>query len=118
MRPKARGLTQYGCPPGWLDEIDPTGCDFVRDGRSMLPALTDGNVLINRGLLLTHTKHMAMPIPQSSVPSHGIDVSKNNFHSRIDFSQGIDSVESMPGDPLKFLIHILDFPFNFSFLDV
>jgi hypothetical protein len=41
MRPKARGLAQHGRPPGWLEESDPEGCDFVRDGRSMPPALTD-----------------------------------------------------------------------------
>jgi hypothetical protein len=29
MRPKARGLAQHGGPPGWLEEIDPAGCDFV-----------------------------------------------------------------------------------------
>jgi hypothetical protein len=55
---------------------------------------------------------MTMTIPQSSVPSHGIDVSKNNFHSRIDFSQGIDSVESMPGDPLKFINSYSGFSFQ------
>jgi hypothetical protein len=27
MKPKARGL------PGWLEESDPAGCDFERDGR-------------------------------------------------------------------------------------
>jgi hypothetical protein len=36
-----RGLAQYGGPPGWLEEIDPAGFDFVRDGRSMPHALTD-----------------------------------------------------------------------------
>ncbi len=41
VSPKARGLAQYGGPPGWLVERDPAGCDFVRDGRSMPPALTD-----------------------------------------------------------------------------
>ncbi len=25
MRPKARGLTQHGGPPGWLKESDPAG---------------------------------------------------------------------------------------------
>jgi hypothetical protein len=30
------------------------------------------------------------------MPSHGIDVSKNQFHTAFDFLQGIDSVESMP----------------------
>jgi hypothetical protein len=40
MRPKARGLTQHGGPPGWLEESDPAGCDFVRDGRAVLPAFS------------------------------------------------------------------------------
>ncbi len=35
MMPKARGLAQHGGPPGWLEESDPAGCYFVRDGRSM-----------------------------------------------------------------------------------
>jgi hypothetical protein len=39
--------------------------------------------------------HMMMTILKSSMASHGIDVSKNQFRSRMDFSQGIDSVESM-----------------------
>jgi hypothetical protein len=34
MRPKARGLAQHGGLPGWLEESDPAGCDFVLDGRS------------------------------------------------------------------------------------
>jgi hypothetical protein len=34
-------MAQHGGQPGWLEEIDPAGCDFVRDGRSMLPSLTD-----------------------------------------------------------------------------
>ncbi len=41
MRPKARGLTQHGGPPGWPEESDQAGCNFVRDGRSMPPALPD-----------------------------------------------------------------------------
>jgi hypothetical protein len=40
MRPKARGLTQHGGPPGWLEESDPEGCDFVLGGWSKPPALT------------------------------------------------------------------------------
>ncbi len=35
IRSKARGLVQHGGPLGWLEEIDPAGCDFVRDGQSM-----------------------------------------------------------------------------------
>jgi hypothetical protein len=34
MRTKARGQAQHGGPPGWLEESDPGGCDFVRVGRS------------------------------------------------------------------------------------
>jgi hypothetical protein len=40
---------------------------------------------------------MKMTILKSSIPSHGIDVSKNQFLNGIDFSQGIDSVQSMHG---------------------
>jgi hypothetical protein len=39
---------------------------------------------------------MTMTISKSSIPSHEIDASKNQFQCGIDFSQGIDSVESMP----------------------
>jgi hypothetical protein len=39
MRPKARGLVHHGGPPGWLEESDPAGCDFVCDGRSMAACL-------------------------------------------------------------------------------
>ncbi len=35
MRPKARGQAQHGGPPGWLEESDPAGCDFVCDGRAL-----------------------------------------------------------------------------------
>jgi hypothetical protein len=35
-------------------------------------------------------------ILKASIPSYGIDVPKNQFHKGIDFSQGIDFVESMP----------------------
>jgi hypothetical protein len=40
MIPKARGLAQHGGPPGWLEESDPAGCDFVLDGRFIPSALT------------------------------------------------------------------------------
>ncbi len=40
-RPKARGLVQHGGPPDWLEERDQAVCDFLRDGRSMPPALAD-----------------------------------------------------------------------------
>jgi len=41
MRRKARGLVQHGGPPDMLEERDPAGFDFLRDGRSIPPALTD-----------------------------------------------------------------------------
>jgi hypothetical protein len=47
VRPKGRGLAHHGGPPGWLEESDRAGCDFVRDGRSMPPALTGANPLLN-----------------------------------------------------------------------
>jgi hypothetical protein len=34
---------------------------------------------------------------KSSIPSHGMGASKNQSYNGIDLSQGIDSVESMPG---------------------
>ncbi len=40
--------------------------------------------------LLLHKQYM-----KSSIPSHGIDASKNLFRNGIDFSQGIDSVEAL-----------------------
>jgi hypothetical protein len=51
MMPKATGLVQHGGPPGWLEESEPTGCDFVRDGRSMPPALTDYTICPGLGLI-------------------------------------------------------------------
>jgi hypothetical protein len=41
MRPKTRGLARPGGPPGWMEASDLAGYDFVRDGRSMPPALMD-----------------------------------------------------------------------------
>ena len=46
-------MAQHGGPPGWLEESDPAGCDFVRDGRSMPPALTDHTTCPGLGLILT-----------------------------------------------------------------
>jgi hypothetical protein len=43
IRPMARGLAQYGGPPGRLEGSDPAGCDFVAahaacpDGPHQLP---------------------------------------------------------------------------------
>ncbi len=48
------------------------------------------------GVSFPHTQHMTTTFLKSSIPSHGMDVFKNQFHNRIDFSQGIDSIESMP----------------------
>ncbi len=41
MRLNIRALAQNDGPPGWPEQSDTAGCDFVRDGRSMTPALTD-----------------------------------------------------------------------------
>jgi hypothetical protein len=38
-----------------------------------------------------------MTVLKTSIPSHEIDASRNKFHNGTDFSQGIDSVETMPG---------------------
>jgi hypothetical protein len=38
MRPKSRGLTQHGGPPGWLEENDPAVVVlYVMDGPYRLP---------------------------------------------------------------------------------
>ncbi len=49
MRLKARGLAQHGGRPGWLKESGPAGCDLVRDGRSMPPALKDHTICPSLG---------------------------------------------------------------------
>ncbi len=56
------------------------------------------------GVSLPHTQHMPTTILKSLIPSHEIDVSKNQFHNGIYFSQGIDSVELMQG-ALKIRAH-------------
>ncbi len=38
IKSKARWLAQHDGSPGWLEESDQAGCNFVRDGRSMPPA--------------------------------------------------------------------------------
>ncbi len=57
MRPKARGLALHGGSPGWLEESDPAGCDFVRDGRSMPPALTHHTTCLGLIYYWMYTKH-------------------------------------------------------------
>jgi len=54
-----RGRARHGGPPGWLEESDPAGCDFVRDGRSMPPTLTDHTHMSRSGadLILNVHKH-------------------------------------------------------------
>jgi hypothetical protein len=38
MRPKARGMSQHGGPPGWMEESDPAGVIlYVVDGTLRLP---------------------------------------------------------------------------------
>ncbi len=54
---EGRGLTQHGGPPGWLEESDTAGSDFVRDGRSMPPALTDHSTCPGRGADLILNVH-------------------------------------------------------------
>ncbi len=51
MRSKARRLVQHGGLPGWLKESGSAGCDFVRDERSMPPALTDHDTCPGLGLI-------------------------------------------------------------------
>ncbi len=46
-----RRLVQHDGPPGFLEETDPAGCDFVRDGRSMPPALMDHTTCPGLGLV-------------------------------------------------------------------
>jgi hypothetical protein len=57
MRPKARELAQHGGPPGWQEESDPAGCDFVRDGRSIPPAFTDHATCPGSGADLVRNVH-------------------------------------------------------------
>jgi hypothetical protein len=59
MRPKARRLAQNGGPPGWFEESDPAGRDFVRDGRSMPPDLMDHTTCPVQRLICykMYTKH-------------------------------------------------------------
>jgi hypothetical protein len=51
MRLKARELVQHDGPPGWPEESNPAGYNFVHDGRSMPPALTDHSPCAGLGLL-------------------------------------------------------------------
>jgi hypothetical protein len=51
MRAKARGLTKYGGPPGWLEDCGLAGCDFVRSGWSKSLALTDQTTCPGLGLI-------------------------------------------------------------------
>jgi hypothetical protein len=56
---------------------------------------------------------MTTKILKSSIPSHGIDVSKTQFYRGIDFLQGIYAVESMSRvfESLKILALLVFFPF-------
>jgi hypothetical protein len=40
----------------------------------------------------SHTQHKTMTILKSSIPAHGIDAFRNQFHNGIDFPHGIGSV--------------------------
>ncbi len=50
-----------------------------------------------QGYIFPHIQHMTTTILKSSISLHGIHVSTKPFQNKIDISQGIDSVESMPG---------------------
>jgi hypothetical protein len=58
--------------------------------------LRDGNCVDQWGRLSPTRNKRRFTILQSLIPLHGIDASNNQFHNGIDFSQGVDSVESMP----------------------
>jgi hypothetical protein len=60
---------------------------------------------------LPYTQNMTMTILTSSVPSQEFHASKNQFHNGIDFSQGIDTVESMPGVLKSLEIQALEYEF-------
>jgi hypothetical protein len=48
----SRWLAQHGGLPGWLNESDPCSkSNFVRDERSIPPALTDETAYLGLGLL-------------------------------------------------------------------
>jgi hypothetical protein len=56
----ARGLSQHGVPSGWLKASDPAGCDFVSDGRSMPPAVTELITCPDLGLIFKCTQNTIM----------------------------------------------------------
>ncbi len=59
MRPKPKGLTQRGGPPGWLeDQSDPAGCDFVWLTVHAAHTLTDHSAC--PGLKLLSCKRLAI----------------------------------------------------------
>ncbi len=78
MRLKARGLAQHGGPPGWLEESDPAGCDFVCDGRSLPPALTDHTACPGLGLLNCE----CLAIPTAGLLLQGADNKLGQFLSQ------------------------------------
>jgi hypothetical protein len=52
------GLAQHGVQPGRMEESGPAlaaGFDFVRDGRSMFPALTDHSICPGLGIIYYRT---------------------------------------------------------------
>jgi hypothetical protein len=65
MRPKARRLAQHGGPPDWLEKSDPAECDFIRDGRSISPSMTDHTACPDLGLL--SCERLAIPTASAAV---------------------------------------------------
>ncbi len=81
IRPKARGLAQHGGLSCWQEESDPAGCDFVRDRRSMPPALTDGPHHLTRSradLLLNLHKNLMSYVTQGR---HGLVLQETHAFS-------------------------------------
>jgi hypothetical protein len=69
-----------------------TGLDFLSSADSCHVYCV---LEISIGVSFRRTQHMT--ILNSSILSHEINASKNEFHRGIDFSQRINSVERMPG---------------------
>jgi hypothetical protein len=65
-------------------------------------------------LSFSNTQHTTMTILKSSFPSHSIDASKNLFHSGIDFLQGIDSMDSVPGFLKRRVVNVITTPRNYA----
>jgi hypothetical protein len=86
-----RELAQHGGPPGWLEESDLAGCDFVCDERSMPPALTDHTTCPGLGLYTKyrHELRQAHSLSLYFTPSTRLFGPQMAFACRLDaISQG------------------------------